>query len=170
MPSESAVQQRLDAVRRNAAVRQLAAMPHDIRKLRIRAVHHDKRDRAVRVAERRLLQLVRVTGAADAHRARTDITAEMRDIVERDFIDDFILHGVGNDRRVAEIAHMVRAALLVEHDVPIRPSGRPVVQVAENVMAVTLSRIPGAEMDAAFLTAFASFWTLSAQISIPSCL
>ncbi|MNW22146.1 hypothetical protein D3C71_2234730 [compost metagenome] len=50
---------------------------------------------------------------------------------------------------------MIRSALLVQDNIPVGPARHPVIQIANDVMAVTFTSVPRAEMNATFLAAFA---------------
>ena len=63
--------------------------------------------------------------------------------MEHRFYFDCVGRSVANDRCAAEVVHVVRAADLIKHEVPVNPVIHAMVQIANDVMRVLFCMAQG---------------------------
>lgn len=56
--------------------------------------------------------------------------------------EQVLVGGAGQHRRVAHVPHMVRATGLIQKQVPVNPAGGSCIEVAHDVMGITLTKAP----------------------------
>ncbi|MNV70477.1 hypothetical protein D3C71_1634460 [compost metagenome] len=65
----------------------------------------------------------------------------------------FIRCSICNNRRIAEIAYMVRTSSLIQYQVPIQVSFCPRIEISNHVSAVAFASKPFPQLNAALLAA-----------------
>ena len=62
--------------------------------------------------------------------------------------------GIDDNRGIAEVAHVIGTACMVENDVPVDPPRDPVAKVTDDVAGITLAAVPLAELYTTLPTSF----------------
>ena len=101
-------------------------------------IQHDQRTRPIGAQEAHRLQIVGITRGQETTGAYRRKTREVRHIEERSICHQLALVAIVHQRRFAEVAGMVRPALLIEQQIPIDESGSARVQAAYDGMRILL--------------------------------
>jgi hypothetical protein len=133
------VDQGLDRVRRNADAGFRRADEQQVVDVLVARIHHHGSHGVVGVQEGRGQQRAATADRADPTRIRPDEFRKVADVVVGRRVDQRPGGGIGVDRREAEVADVVRAAVLVQQDIPVGPGNGAAVEIVDHGLAVFLA-------------------------------
>jgi len=118
---------------------------HAVIDLCIACIHHDDDLTAIGVSEACRLQLCTVRRYGNPFCSGLDELGEMPDVVVAVHVMQAAVARIAMHGRKAEVLYMVRAAGLIEQDVPVDPGYGAVVEIGDHAGAVVLAPMPFVE-------------------------